>query len=481
MNKYRSLPVMVKASFWFFVASFFQKGISVLTTPIFTRLLSTEEYGRYTVFTSWMDIFSVVISMKMYAGVFSSSIVKYETDRNRYTASVQGLTATLTLIWLCIYTLSKNWTNQFLSLNTIQVYAMFLIIWTTSVFSFWAVEERVDLKYRTLVIVTIIMSVMKPITGILAVCVAEDKVTARIIALAIVQLVVYIGFFFKDICRGKTFFNKRYWRYMLQFCIPLLPHYISATIMNSSDRIMIQQMAGESEAGIYGLAYSIAMVMILLNDALIQTIEPWIFKKIKSNSMDAIEKTVYIALTMIAAINIIFILIAPEVMRVFAPNTYWEGKWVIPPVAMSQYFQFLYSTFALFQFYYEKKILIAATSSIGAILNIGLNYTLIPKFGYVVAGYTTLFCIAVYAIVHYFMMQKICIKEYGKRVFSIKHTMKHMLLFLGMGMLSTITYYSAVLRWGMMAVSILVIVAYRKKLFESVSTLMNIRKGDTAV
>lgn len=446
-------------------------------TPIFTRLLSTEEYGGYTVFNSWMDILSAIISLKMYAGVFSSSIVKYEADRNRYTASVQGLAATITILWFCIYILAKDGINEILGLSTVQVYAMFLIIWTTSVYSFWAVEQRVDLKYKPLVIVTVMISVFKPATGILAVCIAEDKVTARIVALALVQLICYTGFFFIDIYRGKTFFDKGYWRYMLRFCIPLLPHYISTIIMNTSDRIMIKQMAGESQAGIYGLAYSIAMVTIILNEALMQTIEPWIFKKIKSNNMEVIEKTTYVALTMIAAINIIFILIAPEVMKVFAPDAYWEGRGVIPPVAMSQYFQFLYSTFALFQFYYEKKILIAATTSIGAVLNIVLNYFFIPKFGYMVAGYTTLFCIAVYAIAHYFVMQKICMKEYRKKIFSIKHTMIHMTLFIGMGMLATMTYYCTELRWGMIALIMFAVFVYRKKLLESVKTLIDVRRG----
>lgn len=45
--KYRSIPVQVKASLWFLICAFLQKGISFITTPIFTRLLSTSEYGQY--------------------------------------------------------------------------------------------------------------------------------------------------------------------------------------------------------------------------------------------------------------------------------------------------------------------------------------------------------------------------------------------------------------------------------------------------
>ena len=49
ITKYRKCSVQVKASFWFLICAFFQRGISVITTPIFTRLLSTAEYGQYNV------------------------------------------------------------------------------------------------------------------------------------------------------------------------------------------------------------------------------------------------------------------------------------------------------------------------------------------------------------------------------------------------------------------------------------------------
>lgn len=43
----------VKAAFWFTVCSFLQRGISMIATPIFTRLLSTENYGLYSTYLSW--------------------------------------------------------------------------------------------------------------------------------------------------------------------------------------------------------------------------------------------------------------------------------------------------------------------------------------------------------------------------------------------------------------------------------------------
>ena len=60
-SKYNLMPIQVKASFWFLICSFLQKGISVITTPIFTRLLTTSEYGQLNVFNSWLGIITIIV------------------------------------------------------------------------------------------------------------------------------------------------------------------------------------------------------------------------------------------------------------------------------------------------------------------------------------------------------------------------------------------------------------------------------------
>ena len=91
LNKYKNLPVQIKASFWFLICSFLQKGITVITTPIFTRLLSTSDYGQFTVFSSWLDICSVFVTLRLYYGVFVQGLVKFDKNRSAFASSMQGL------------------------------------------------------------------------------------------------------------------------------------------------------------------------------------------------------------------------------------------------------------------------------------------------------------------------------------------------------------------------------------------------------
>jgi hypothetical protein len=96
IDRYTKLSTPVKMSFWLLVCSFLQKGIGMITTPIFTRIMTPEEYGSYSVFTSWQGIFLVFVSLNLCAGCFTRGLVKYEDERPQFVSSFQGLSFTLT-------------------------------------------------------------------------------------------------------------------------------------------------------------------------------------------------------------------------------------------------------------------------------------------------------------------------------------------------------------------------------------------------
>lgn len=477
MEKYKTFPIQVRASFWFLICAFLQKGIQVVTIPIITRMLSTVEFGQYNVFDSWLKILTVFITFQLYYGVYSQGLVKFSDDRKIFSSTLQGLSLSLTLAWTIIYLLFHNYWNRLFSLTTVQMLAMLVMIWSTGAFHFWASEQRVEYKYRKLVIATLIISIAKPVLGIIFILLADDKVTAYILALAFVELVGYTGFFISQMRKGRVYFSSYYWKYSIAFNLPLIPHYLSQIILNSADRIMIKSMVGLSEAGIYSLAYSISLVMTLFNTALMQTLSPWIYQKIKNNNNTDIAPIAYMTLVIIAAVNLILIMLAPEAVAIFAPKEYYDAIYVIPPVAMSVFFMFAYDLFAKFAFYYEKTVAIMIASVSGAVLNIILNYIFIRLFGYIAAGYTTLVCYMVYAIVHYLFMRRVC-RECcdGNYPYATKTILLIALTFLVIGFIVLATYNVPVVRYGIVCVAMIVIVSLRKRIISTMANIMSLRK-----
>ena len=120
LDKYNSLPVQAKAGFWFLVCTVVQRSITIITTPIFTRMLSEPEYGEYGVFISWMGILSCFVTMFIFSGIYPQAIVKHEEEKDVYSSSMQGLTITLVIFWCIIYLLGRTFWNDIFFLNTIE-------------------------------------------------------------------------------------------------------------------------------------------------------------------------------------------------------------------------------------------------------------------------------------------------------------------------------------------------------------------------
>lgn len=475
-HRYQEMPVQIKAAFWFLVCSILQKGISVITTPIFTRLLTTDEYGQFSVFNSWMSIVTVIVTLNLSAGVYTQGLIKFDNDRPKFSSTLQGITLFMSVVWTGVYFIFRDFFNSAMSLTTTQMTAMLIIVWSSAAFGFWAAEQRVLYKYKHLVTLTLLVSVLQPLLGIVLIFHSEDKVMARIMGVLLSQIVIYACCFISQMFRGKTFFSKKYWLYVLNFNLPLIPHYLSQTVLSSADRIMIEKMVGSGEAGIYGLAYSLAQIMLIVNSALVQTINPWYFEKLKKRDYSLIAPISYSCMVFVAVANIILIAFAPEAVAIFAPKEYYAAIWIVPPVAMSSIFFLEYDLFSKYEFYYEKTGFIMLASIIGAILNVVLNYIFIPVFGFLAAGYTTLFCYMLYAIGHYLFMKKIS-NDYlnGENPYNAKILLAITITFIVIGFLFMATYEHFAMRIILLAVSAVAIIIERKKLIGLANDILKIR------
>lgn len=473
---YCDLHEPVKASLWFLICGFLQKGISMLTTPIFTRIMTDAEYGRFSVYNSWLSILQIIVSLNLAAGVYTRGLVKNEEDQDRFSSSMLGLSTTCILIWSVVYFLFRNAINQWLELNTVLMVAMLLEIWSHAAYQFWSNRERVNYKYKKLVVLTLIYVILRPLLGVLCVLQVDTQhqVEARVLTTVLVNLILFTVLYIAISKKGKQFYNKEYWLYALKFNIPLLPHYLSQMVLNQSDRLMINSICGPTETAYYSVAYTLAMVLLILNNSVSGTMNPWIYKAIKNNETHKIGKVSYGVLGLIALLNMIVVLMAPELLGILAPDSYMAAVWVVPPVTVSVYFTFLYNLFATFEYYYEKTYYVTIATVAGAVLNIVLNAVFIPKFGFVAAGYTTLVCYILYAMAHYFFMKKVTKEQMNGAVIYDARIIIGIGAALVMGAAVIMLFYTKpLIRYGLLAAVLIGMVLKRKALLGVIQVLRN--------
>ena len=398
-------------SIWFTFCNFFQKGISMLSVPIFTRLMTTDEYGVYSVYQSWYQILTVIVTLNLFAGVYNKGLVKYEDDKDRFTSSMQGLSTFTTIVFFFIYLIAIDFWTKIFELTPIYMLSMFMELMFVPAYSYWSARQRFEYRYKGLVLVTVIMSLSSPIVGIIAVLGSNNKAFARVAAYAAVQACIGIIFFIYNNYKGKKVYVREYWKYALAFNLPLIPHYLSQIVLNQADRIMISRIVGVGAAAIYSVAYNISLIMSLFTNAINSTFVPSLYNSLKKNEYDNIKKNSSYVVMIAAVLTSLAMLFGPELIAIFAPAEYQAAVWIIPPVAMSVYFIAVYSLFVNIEFYFEKTKYVVYVSVLGAALNVLLNWIFITKYGYIAAGYTTVFCYLLFSAGHY-LLNKYLSKKY---------------------------------------------------------------------
>lgn len=398
---YLKMPIPAKASLWFMFCTILQKGISMITMPIFTRIMSTDQYGMVSVYNAWYGILGIFATLNLSAGVFNKGMIKFENDKSNYMSSMLGLSGLATGLLFIIYIIYPSFWEEILEIPRILILTMLLTYFFEAAFSLWAVYERFHYKYKYLVIITICTSILSSLISIIAVLNAQNKGIVRILSTALVQSVIYAAIYFSIIKKSSKIINLKYWIYALKFNIPLIPHYLSMTILGQSDRIMINNMVGFSEAAIYGVAHNISTLMTIVTNAISSTYVPFVYRALRDKKYSNIKQITNILLMVVATSCMLLLLFGPEIISFFASKEYYAARWVIPPISISVYFIFLYQLFGNIEFYFEKTKFVMIASCIGAITNIILNFIFIQLFGFVAAAYTSLICYILFSIMHY--------------------------------------------------------------------------------
>lgn len=424
LQKYNNITIQAKAAFWFTMCSFLQKGISFVTVPIFTRLMSTEQYGTYSMYLSWLQVFTVISTLYIYHGVTDNAMSKFDHDRDRYISSMQGLTVCITTLVMMLTFISWHGIRDFIGLSYIMMLLMFVEIYVTPALAFWSSKQRFEYKYRRLVIITLVKSILNPCLGVLAVYFSDEKDLARVISTVTVEFIVCGTIMVLQFFRGKTFYDKQYWGYSLKLAVPIVPHYLSGIILNQGDRIVISKIVGNSAVAFYGVAYSIGWIVQIFVRAINSAITPWIYERLKESDIKPIQRRSGLILLLVFLMIIGLMLISPEVVLIFGSSKYADAVYVIPPVAGSVFFVFLYGFLSFPEFYYEKTGFLMMASIAAAVLNIVLNVIFIPVYGYVAAAYTTLACYVLYSLGHYIVGGKILKDNTGfNAIIDIKTTL----------------------------------------------------------
>ena len=436
-EKYSSMNIIAKASIWFITVATLDKAVAVLTQPFINRILSVDEIGIYGVYNSWYSILSIIASLNLFGGVLEVYITNNKNDENQLVASFCSLSL-ICVVFLSIIILSFN--NFFSSLSHLKsdyLFLMMLTIFAETCISFWSVPKRFNYSYKIYSIVLAIVFILKSALSVsFAYIFKNDRLFGRLLGLALPPAIVGI-FLVVRIFRNANLRNIfSYWKRALKFNLPLIPHYLSTVLLASSDKIMIEQLTNTANTGLYTVAYSFSSLCLMIFSAINSAYNPYSMKAIKNKNYDDLKKSTKGLLFFSIIFSILIIYLAPEGLFILGGEKYLSSLNLIPVLVVGIFFSSFYFVFSNIEFVYEKTKLIFPITLLGAIINICLNYLLIPIWGYEIAAYTTLIGYVIIACLHYFVSLHIIKKD----VFDIKCILLFLAIFVAFAFLGNFLY-----------------------------------------
>ncbi len=392
---------LIKNTSNYFIGDLFTKSLALISVPIFTRLLTVEQYGEVNLFVSFLSVGTIVLSLG-----FPSAI------SNKYLREPEGFnyflgTNLLSLflfqgIMMFLLILFSSGISSFFQIDTNLLILAFISSGLMVFYQLYQYYLKASQKSKEYVVIGVVYSLLCTLLSITLVYWSGlDKGLARILGYATTILLVAIISLKMLFSISKFEFKREHLYYALAFGIPFMPHLLSQFVLGTFDRVIINQLTGEANTGLYSLAYNIGVLQNSIGIAMMAAVTPKIYKCINEGDYNGI-KTKFRVVSKINIIGALGVAIfAREILIIMAPDKFLDSAEIIPWVVIGNVFLFYYMFYAIYATYEKKTGFFSLITIIVGGINIGLNYWLIPIYGYKIAALTTVFSYVLLFLFHF--------------------------------------------------------------------------------
>lgn len=373
------------------------KALPFITLPIITRLLpDASAYGIADMFNLINSFGTALAVLGMYDAIFREFFEDKENTEYQKKVTSTGLVIVLyssvimivlTLIFNKYITILLFKNLEYQNLVTLSAFA----IGIGGVSSIIAAPTRMR-NNRKIYLYT---GVSFPIIGfivtysLIKLGYTYEAIVYSNLAMSITSLIVFYILNRKDFIFNM--FDKKIMKELFKIGLPLLPTFLIYWIYNSMDRVMINRMLGPTELGIYSVGAKVASISQLVYTAFAGGWQYFAFSTMKDDDQVELNSKVFEYLGVISFS--LFIIVQPfikPVFNIFFTGEYTKGSEVFSYLFLSPLMLMLFQIIANQVIVIKKSYLSTLALSLGAVLNIGLNYILIKNYGISGAALSTL-------------------------------------------------------------------------------------------
>ena len=437
-----------RVAFFNILSTVLLNGISIITGPLFSRLLGDSSYGTLRIYNVWVSVIAILFTLQTQGTLVNARVEYPEEAQKRYQSSVMSLSLLVFLACSAAVLVLLKPISAMLKLEPALIGLMLLQAFGTFCVNFLNTKYTYEFKAGRNMVTSLAVTLVTLTLSILLILQLphETRYYGRIVAIASTYGLIGIPVCILILARGKTFFNREYWKFCVALAIPAVFHNLSDLILGQSDQVMLQHMTDVATVGHYGYAWQFANILFVLFGALNKTWCPFFFEEMKQGKREAMMAKTRNFLELFTVLACGFVLLTPEVFHIYAREDYWSGTTVIPLFVASYYINFLCTFPVNFEYYHKQTKVVAVVTIFSSLVNVVLNYFFIKAIGMHGAALATVLSHGLQLLLHY-VYCRFRLKQ-GEYPFKIGLWAKFALGFLAVMAFAYLTEGIWVIRWG---------------------------------
>ena len=333
-----SMNTPARSSLFFTLTNLLCKGAAFLFIPIFTRLLSPADYGEYSLFSTLLSIGVVVVTMEMPGGVIMRLYQKEREHRYISLLSAWLISVILSLPTVFLLFFVHKLGGFGMSFPLAYLF-LFISLISVSIINLYVSQSKFLYKWIPPLITSLMQSIGAPLLSIMLLRIKTfsgfnhislkiGAVTGVLAFTAACLLILSLKeskneskSWDKDFRQTRSFIFSSV-RFLLKLALPLLPYYLSITLISQADKLFVSSVLGKSDLAKYSVAYSAGVALCALTGGVMGALSPWLMRRTRAGDYEEIKKTLSSIISASAPAIIIFLCFAPEIFAFLAPKEY---------------------------------------------------------------------------------------------------------------------------------------------------------------
>ena len=425
MSSNLQMKILAKETAIYGVSSIVGKFLNWMLVPLYTYVLQQQsDYGIVTNLYAWTALLLVILTYGMETGFFRFANKEGENPQTVYSTSLIALfTTSLLFAVVCVIwqvpianTLGYPSHSEFIALLGIVVA---MDAFASIPFAYLRYRKR-PLQFAALKLLFVFLNIALNLFFLVLCPKIQDwgvisswydpnygvgyVFVANILATGI-QTLCLLPAILEGGKHSKGLFSWTLLKQMLKYSLPLLVLGVCGIMNQTLDRILFpffyEGADAQTQLGIYGACFKVAMVMMMFTQAFRYAYEPFVFAKHKDRESvaayaDAMKY--YIIFSYMILLGMIFYL---DLLKFIIAPSYWEGLKVVPVVLWTYIFQGVYFNLSFWYKLTDKTQWGAYFSLIGVVITFGLQAVFVPRIGYMASAASSTVCYLVIMLLSY--------------------------------------------------------------------------------